>query len=84
VTERPYRLIDGADVPHPRRFAYGVPTESVHWVTAAGIRPGVGSVTLEDSDAIAAAVLAVPAAPATLPSLAAATSTTTPNAKAGS
>jgi hypothetical protein len=28
-------------------------------VTAAGIRPGVGSVTLEDSDAIAAAVLAV-------------------------
>ncbi|MFE1444190.1 FAD/NAD(P)-binding protein [Streptomyces sp. NPDC058739] len=59
VTERPYHLIDAQDVPHPRRFAYGVPTESVHWVTAAGIRPGVGSVTLEDSDAIAAAVLAV-------------------------
>lgn len=53
-------------MPHPRRFAYGVPTESVHWVTAAGIRPGVGSVTLEDSDAIAAAVLAVPQAPAPL------------------
>ncbi len=62
VTERPYRLIDAHGVPHPRRFAYGVPTESVHWVTAAGIRPGVGSVTLEDSDAIAAAVLAVPQA----------------------
>ncbi|MET9735963.1 FAD/NAD(P)-binding protein [Streptomyces sp. NPDC006458] len=62
VTERPYHLIDAQDMPHPRRFAYGVPTESVHWVTAAGIRPGVGSVTLEDSDAIAAAVLAVPEA----------------------
>ncbi|MFE4263123.1 FAD/NAD(P)-binding protein [Streptomyces sp. NPDC056883] len=59
VSERPYHLIDVRGVPHPRRFAYGVPTESVHWVTAAGIRPGVGSVTLEDSDAIAAAVLAV-------------------------
>ncbi|SFO05866.1 MULTISPECIES: FAD/NAD(P)-binding protein [unclassified Streptomyces] len=62
VSERPYHLLDAEDVPHPRRFAYGVPTESVHWVTAAGIRPGVGSVTLEDSDAIAGAVLALPAA----------------------
>ncbi|WP_405716383.1 FAD/NAD(P)-binding protein (plasmid) [Streptomyces xanthophaeus] len=61
VSERPYHLIDAEGALHPRRFAYGVPTESVHWVTAAGIRPGVGSVTLEDSDAIAAAVLAVPA-----------------------
>ncbi|MET9445076.1 FAD/NAD(P)-binding protein [Streptomyces sp. NPDC006610] len=64
VTERPYRLVDAHGRAHPRRFAYGVPTESVHWVTAAGIRPGVGSVTLEDSDAIAAAVLALPQAPA--------------------
>jgi uncharacterized NAD(P)/FAD-binding protein YdhS len=63
VSERPYHLIDAHGVPHPRRFAYGVPTESVHWVTAAGIRPGVGSVTLEDSDAIAAAVLALPELP---------------------
>lgn len=61
VSERPYRLLDARGREHPRRFAYGVPTESVHWVTAAGIRPGVGSVTLEDSDAIAAAVLALPA-----------------------
>jgi hypothetical protein len=60
VTERPYRLIDGRGQAHPRRFAYGVPTESVHWVTAAGIRPGVDSVTLADSDAIARAVLALP------------------------
>ncbi|MCX5335428.1 FAD/NAD(P)-binding protein [Streptomyces sp. NBC_00140] len=63
VSERPYHLLDAQGAPHPRRFAYGVPTESVHWVTAAGIRPGVGSVTLEDSDAIAAAVLAQPELP---------------------
>lgn len=61
VSARPYHLLDGAGAAHPRRFAFGVPTESVHWVTAAGIRPGVGSVTLEDTDAIAAAVLALPA-----------------------
>ncbi|MFD3698137.1 FAD/NAD(P)-binding protein [Streptomyces sp. NPDC058646] len=60
VTERPYRLLDARGTAHPRRFAYGVPTESVHWVTAAGIRPGVDSVTLGDSDAIARAVLALP------------------------
>ncbi|MYZ08028.1 FAD-binding protein [Streptomyces sp. SID2999] len=61
VSTRPYRLVDAAGRAHPRRFAYGVPTEAVHWVTAAGIRPGVGSVTLEDSDAIAHAVLSLPA-----------------------
>lgn len=61
VTARPYRLVDDAGVPHPARFAFGVPTEGVHWVTAAGIRPGVGSVTLEDADAIARAVLGLPA-----------------------
>jgi hypothetical protein len=60
VTERPYRLLDAQGRAHPRRFAYGVPTESVHWVTAAGIRPGVDSVTLGDSDAIARAVLSLP------------------------
>ncbi|WP_063837847.1 FAD/NAD(P)-binding protein [Streptomyces sp. MUSC 125] len=72
VTERPYRIVDAAGRPHPRRFAYGVPTESVHWITAAGIRPGVGSVTLEDSDAIAAAALATEPA---LPEAAASTAT---------
>ncbi|MFI9392589.1 FAD/NAD(P)-binding protein [Streptomyces bauhiniae] len=66
VSTRPYRLVDAAGRAHPRRFAYGVPTEAVHWVTAAGIRPGVGSVTLEDSDAIAHAVLSLPA-PASTP-----------------
>lgn len=57
VTERPFRLVDPRGQAHPRRFAYGVPTESVHWVTAAGIRPGVDSVTLGDSEAIACALL---------------------------
>lgn len=42
-----------------RRFAFGVPTESVHWATAAGVRPGVGSVILADADAIARTVLAL-------------------------
>ncbi|WP_439659397.1 FAD/NAD(P)-binding protein [Lentzea sp. HUAS TT2] len=57
VTGRPYQVIDAEGRPHPRRFGYGVPTESVHWVTAAGIRPGVNSVILSDADAIARAVL---------------------------
>ena len=64
VTERPYRVLDAQGMAHPRRFAFGVPTESVHWATAAGIRPGVNSVTLGDSDAIARAVLALTAVPA--------------------
>ncbi|GGK12160.1 hypothetical protein GCM10011583_50310 [Streptomyces camponoticapitis] len=62
VTPRPYRLVDAEGRAHPRRFAYGVPTESVHWATAAGVRPGVNSVTLGDSDAISLAVLALPPA----------------------
>lgn len=57
VTERPNRVLDADGRAHPRRFAYGIPTEAVHWVTAAGIRPGVNSVILGDSDAIALAVL---------------------------
>ncbi|MDX2543116.1 FAD/NAD(P)-binding protein [Streptomyces sp. WI04-05B] len=57
VTGGAPRLLDASGRPHPRRFAFGVPTEGVRWVTAVGIRPGVGSVTLEDSDAIARAVL---------------------------
>ncbi|MFE5815264.1 FAD/NAD(P)-binding protein [Streptomyces sp. NPDC056479] len=57
VTARPYHPVDGSGRPHPRRFVFGVPTESVHWVTAAGIRPGVNSVILSDADAIARAAL---------------------------
>lgn len=57
VTGRPYRTVDARGLAHPRRYAYGVPTEAVHWVTAAGIRPGVDSVILADADAIARAAL---------------------------
>ncbi|MFE2096867.1 FAD/NAD(P)-binding protein [Streptomyces sp. PTD9-10] len=64
VTRRPYRLIDRQNQVHARRFALGVPTEGVHWVTAAGARPGVDSVTLSDADAVARAVLRAAAADA--------------------
>ncbi|MGW0740266.1 FAD/NAD(P)-binding protein [Streptomyces sp. NPDC002817] len=57
VTPRPYRLIDRQGHAHTRRFAFGVPTEGVHWVTAAGARPGVDSVMLSDADAVARAAL---------------------------
>ncbi|MER5433394.1 FAD/NAD(P)-binding protein [Streptomyces sp. NPDC002588] len=57
VTPRPYHLIDRQGRSHAKRFAFGVPTEGVHWVTAAGARPGVDSVTLSDADAVARAVL---------------------------
>jgi uncharacterized NAD(P)/FAD-binding protein YdhS len=57
VTVRPYHLIDRQGRSHARRFALGVPTEGVHWVTAAGARPGVDSVTLSDADAVARAAL---------------------------
>ncbi|MFH0176598.1 FAD/NAD(P)-binding protein [Streptomyces cacaoi] len=62
VTPRPYHLIDRQGIAHPRRFAFGVPTEGVHWVTAAGARPGVDSVTLSDADAVARATLRAAAA----------------------
>ncbi|MCX4233352.1 FAD/NAD(P)-binding protein [Streptomyces ortus] len=62
VTQRPYHLIDRQGRVHARRFAIGVPTEGVHWVTAAGVRPGVDSVTLSDADAVARAVLRTAAA----------------------
>ncbi|WP_407564790.1 FAD/NAD(P)-binding protein [Streptomyces sp. 184] len=58
VTRRPFHVVGGDGAPHPRRFAVGVPTESAHGVTAAAIRPAVGSVTLTDTHAIARAVLA--------------------------
>ncbi|GLW80190.1 FAD-NAD(P)-binding [Actinokineospora globicatena] len=58
VTRRPYHVVDADGAAHPSRFAFGIPTETVHWVTAAGIRPGVDSVILGDADAIARACLA--------------------------
>ncbi|MGW0913942.1 FAD/NAD(P)-binding protein [Streptomyces sp. NPDC002784] len=64
VTARPYHLIDRQGHAHTRRFAFGVPTEGVHWVTAAGARPGVDSITLADADAVARATLRTAAAEA--------------------
>ncbi|MFY1587138.1 FAD/NAD(P)-binding protein [Micromonospora sp. WMMD734] len=63
VTRRPCRLIDRSGRIHPNRYALSIPTETVHWATAAGIRPGVDSVILGDADAIARACLAIPAVP---------------------
>ncbi|WP_105971486.1 FAD/NAD(P)-binding protein [Streptomyces geranii] len=60
VTARPYYLMDRQGRPQSRRLAFGVPTEGVHWVTAAGVRPGADSVTLSDADAVARAVLRMP------------------------
>lgn len=57
VGARPYPVLDADGRPHPARYAFGVPTEGVHWVTAAGVRPGVNSVTLSDADAMARAAL---------------------------
>ncbi|MFJ6696408.1 FAD/NAD(P)-binding protein [Streptomyces sp. NPDC091272] len=62
VTERPSHLVDAHGQPHSHRFALGVPTEGAHWATAAGVRPGVDSVTLGDADAIARTVLGIGAA----------------------
>ncbi|MFG2193639.1 FAD/NAD(P)-binding protein [Streptomyces sp. NPDC048639] len=58
VTPKPYHVVGAGGLPHPRRFAFGIPTESVHWATAAGIRPGSDSVILGDADAIARTALA--------------------------
>ncbi|PLB54108.1 hypothetical protein P170DRAFT_442264 [Aspergillus steynii IBT 23096] len=59
VTKSPYQVVDAQGRAHARRFAVGVPTEGVHWVTAAGARPGVNSVTLCDTDAVGRAALSV-------------------------
>lgn len=57
ITPSPYRTINMQGKIHQKRFALGVPTEGVHWVTAAGARPGVNSVTLRDADDVARAAL---------------------------
>lgn len=58
VDRATHAVIDSRGRVHQRRYAFGVPTESVRWVTAAGPRPGVNSVSLADADAIARSVLA--------------------------
>ncbi|MBP2329689.1 putative NAD(P)/FAD-binding protein YdhS [Kibdelosporangium banguiense] len=57
VTPRPGRVISADGVPAQGLYALGVPTESVHWATAVGIRPCSDSAILGDADAIARAIL---------------------------
>ncbi|KAI4120188.1 MAG: hypothetical protein LQ338_007197 [Usnochroma carphineum] len=57
ITLSPYHLIDCQGHAHARRFAIGVPVEGVHWVTAAGARPGANSVTFSNTDTVARAAL---------------------------
>jgi hypothetical protein len=53
VEEGTHRVIDARGVPHPGRYSYGPPVESVQWVTAIGARPHVNSRTLLQGDLIA-------------------------------
>jgi len=65
IGRRPYLLLTADGRAHPRRFAYGLPTEAVRWETAADVRPGAGAADVGDCDAVARAVLELaPAAPA--------------------
>jgi uncharacterized NAD(P)/FAD-binding protein YdhS len=57
VTPRPSRVISADGVALRGLYAFGVPTESVHWATAVGIRPCSDSAILGDADAIARAAL---------------------------
>jgi uncharacterized NAD(P)/FAD-binding protein YdhS len=57
VTLRPGRVISADGIAAQGLYALGVPTESVHWATAVGIRPCSDSAILGDSDAIARSAL---------------------------
>ena len=57
VTPRPGRVIAADGIAKQGLYALGVPTESVHWATAVGVRPCSDSATLGDADAIARAAL---------------------------
>ena len=59
VTESPFHIVDAGGRPHPRRFAIGIPIESVHWGTALGAKPRSNAAMLMQADAVArAAILA--------------------------
>lgn len=62
VTPPPARLVSALGSSHAACYVVGVPTEGVHWMTAAGARPGVGSVTFSEAEAIADAILGPPRA----------------------
>ncbi|MEU9172348.1 FAD/NAD(P)-binding protein [Streptomyces sp. NPDC048420] len=53
VTDVTFQVVRADGRPHPARFSYGPPVESVQWVTAIGARPHVNSRTLLQGDSIA-------------------------------
>ncbi|MFI1799983.1 FAD/NAD(P)-binding protein [Streptomyces sp. NPDC020379] len=57
VTDVTFQVVDRQGTPHPARFSYGPPVESVQWVTAIGARPHVNSRTLLQGDSIARSCL---------------------------
>ncbi|GAA0480313.1 FAD/NAD(P)-binding protein [Streptomyces olivaceiscleroticus] len=57
VEQTTLRVITRDGRPHPARFSYGPPIESVQWVTAIGARPGVDSGILRQGDMIARSCL---------------------------
>ena len=57
VTEGTFQVVRADGTPHPARFSYGPPVESVQWVTAIGARPHVNSRTLLQGDSIARSCL---------------------------
>jgi hypothetical protein len=62
VTEGTFQIVERDGTPHPARFSYGPPVESVQWVTAIGARPHVNSRTLLQGDSIARSCLRLGAA----------------------
>jgi hypothetical protein len=59
VTASPFHVVDAEGRSHPRRFALGIPIESVHWGTAIGAQPRSNAAMLLQADAVArAAILA--------------------------
>lgn len=58
ITEGSQQVLDSVGRPHPARFAYGPPVESVQWLTATVARPFSNSSTLLQGDRIARQALA--------------------------
>ncbi|MFB4295069.1 FAD/NAD(P)-binding protein [Actinomadura sp. NTSP31] len=54
-----FRIIDARGREHPRRFALGLPIESVDWLTAMGAKPASNAAMLVQADAVARAALTV-------------------------
>ena len=57
VAAETFRIIDARGRVHPRRFALGIPIESVDWLTAMGAKPASNAAMLVQADAVARAAL---------------------------